>query len=94
MTVLRVASALLLFLPVACSGSPAPPRPPSAEEEDKDGPRDSDPKDAEGYVKRGDDYADEREYDKAIADYKEAMRLAPEEAEAYWSAPQKPVQVV
>jgi cytochrome c-type biogenesis protein CcmH/NrfG len=83
MTVLRVACTLLLFLPVACSGTPAPPRPPSAEEEEIDGPRDSDPKDAKGYVERGDDYVDQGEYDKAVADYKEAMRLAPEEAEAY-----------
>jgi cytochrome c-type biogenesis protein CcmH/NrfG len=80
MTVLRVACVFLLLLPVACSGTPA--HPPAAAEGD-DGPDESEPTDAEGFVNRADDYVEAGEYDRAIADYKEAMRLAPEEPEAY-----------
>ena len=42
-----------------------------------------DPTDADGYVARGNDFADRGEYEKAIADYQEAIRLAPTEDEAY-----------
>jgi tetratricopeptide (TPR) repeat protein len=82
MTVLRVACALLLLLPVACSGPPVNPSPAPAEEGEV-APAGDDPKDAKGFVDRADDYVDRGEYDKAIADYKEAIRLAPEESEGY-----------
>jgi cytochrome c-type biogenesis protein CcmH/NrfG len=85
MTVPRLACALLLLLPVACSGPPvSKPRPPDAEaKKGEPEPNRPEPTDAAGFVKRGDDYVDEGEYDRAIADYKEAIRLAPDDEEAY-----------
>jgi cytochrome c-type biogenesis protein CcmH/NrfG len=83
MTVLRVACALLMFLPVACICRTIDPGPPGAEEQGKQETDAQDPKDAKGFVERGDDYVERGEYDKAIADYKEAIRLAPEESEGY-----------
>jgi cytochrome c-type biogenesis protein CcmH/NrfG len=87
MTVLRVACALFLLLPVACSGThQSKPPAPSVEKDEEDGndaPAGGNPKDAKGFVERGDDYVERGEYDKAISDYKEAIRLAPEESEAY-----------
>jgi tetratricopeptide (TPR) repeat protein len=80
MTVLRFACVLLLILPIACSGTHVNSHPSSPEEEIEDGP---DPTDADGYVARGNDFADRGEYEKAIADYQEAIRLAPTEDEAY-----------
>jgi tetratricopeptide (TPR) repeat protein len=83
MTLPRVACVLLLLLPVACSGTPAHNRPPSAEENGEGGPAVVEPADAAGFVKRADDFVDVGEYDRAIADYQEAIRLSPDEAEAY-----------
>jgi tetratricopeptide (TPR) repeat protein len=39
--------------------------------------------DAEGYHKRGEAYKNKKEYDTAIADYTEAIRLKPDLAGAY-----------
>ena len=39
--------------------------------------------DAVAYLARGDGYADNRDYERAIADYDEALRLRPDWAEAY-----------
>jgi tetratricopeptide (TPR) repeat protein len=36
-------------------------------------------------VKRGDDYVDRGEYGKAIADYEQAIRLAPDDGDGYTS---------
>src|SRR5689334_20148740 len=38
---------------------------------------------AQAYLQRGDSYADRHEYDRAIADYTQAIHLQPEYAEAY-----------
>jgi tetratricopeptide (TPR) repeat protein len=39
---------------------------------------------AAAYIKRGDDWAEKKEYGKAIADYTEALRLEPKNAEALY----------
>jgi tetratricopeptide (TPR) repeat protein len=41
------------------------------------------PKDAKGFVERGNTFNDKKEYDKAIADYTEAIRRDPKMSEAY-----------
>ena len=38
---------------------------------------------AEAYLRRGDSYSDIQDYDRAIADYDQAIRLKPDYAEAY-----------
>src|SRR5579864_2980449 len=43
------------------------------------------PKDADAYCKRGDSWLEKREYDKAIADYTEALRLDPKLVKAYYN---------
>ncbi len=43
------------------------------------------PPDSAFYRKRGDDYAGKGEYDRAISDYDEAIRLNPQDAVAYYS---------
>jgi tetratricopeptide (TPR) repeat protein len=44
---------------------------------------DENPKDASAYINRGLAWMDKKEYDKAIADYNEAIRLKPKDAFAY-----------
>ncbi len=43
----------------------------------------SGPNSVDDFLNRGDDYLDEQAYDKAVADYTEAIRLDPENAVAY-----------
>ncbi len=68
MTRIRLACAFLLLLSIACSNAHG------AEE----------PNSAEAYLKRGNTYLDKAEYDKAIKDYSEAIRLDPTLATAYY----------
>ena len=48
-------------------------------------PSPSPPKDAAFYQKRGDEYFRAGDYDKAIADYNESIRLNPQDAAAYYN---------
>ncbi|HKI35481.1 MAG TPA: tetratricopeptide repeat protein [Gemmataceae bacterium] len=87
MTGLRLVCALLFLLPVACSRGNVGQKPAAAEQEDEalmdDEAIPRAPWDADSYVKRGDGHAERGEYEKAIADYQEAMRLDPGHAEAH-----------
>jgi tetratricopeptide (TPR) repeat protein len=83
MTAIRLAWTFVLLLPIGCSGAHVNPGLPPAEKgEDDNGPDALDPRDADDYVRRGDAYAERGEYQKAVADYKEAVRLAPDNDEA------------
>jgi tetratricopeptide (TPR) repeat protein len=70
MTGFRLAFAIFLLLPLGCSSGPIKPAP-------------ADPTDAAGFVERGDGYAEAGEYEKAAADYREAIRLDPQDGDGY-----------
>ncbi len=82
MTAPRLLCAVLLLLPVACAGNHSNPPPPRAEDKGDD-PAGGEPKVAADYVERAKGHVDEGEYDEAIADFQEAIRLEPNEPEAY-----------
>ncbi len=82
MTVRRLAWAFLLLLPVACSNARVNPGLAPADQAEDDELAAREPQDAEDFLERGDGYAERGEYQKALADYKEALRLAPDNADA------------
>ena len=47
--------------------------------------RSDEPKDAKGYVQRGNEHAEKGEWDKAIKDFDEALRLDPKYANAIYN---------
>ncbi len=86
MSVPRVLVVCLLLLPIACSGGPANPRPVA---DDRQGPGevpddgDANATEAEKLIERARALVDKKEYDKAIADFEEAIHLAPDDSEGY-----------
>jgi tetratricopeptide (TPR) repeat protein len=83
MTAIRLTWALVLLLPMGCGGvNVNPALPPAEMGEDDNGLDGREPRDADDYIQRGDAFAERGEYEKAAADYREAVRLAPDNAEA------------
>jgi tetratricopeptide (TPR) repeat protein len=65
------------------SSSPAPGVNPGSSQKDREATRKPDPVDAIGYNNRGNSYRNYGDYDSAIADYTEAIRIDPKNASAY-----------
>jgi hypothetical protein len=74
LSVMIIAILVGIYLSACSSQVPTPPQPSIAV-----GSLDT----AEAYLMRGDQYSDIRDYDHAIADYSQAIRLKPDYAEAY-----------
>jgi len=69
--------AILIGIYLSACSSQLPPTP--SQSSLADSPLDT----AEAYLQRGDQYSDSKDYDHAIADYSQAIRLRPDYAEAY-----------